>query len=323
MTQRCWLTRSDGSRILVDRRGVLIGRALGNDLMVTDLGTSSVHALARIGPRGPEILAFGRNPTRVNGQPVDGVTLLADGDVVALPGERLTVLVEGERISAAPTSWTLTVDGGSSYGLHRSPIIVGGGEDDDVFIPAWPAGALALSLVQGALVMELSATATVSGKRRAKGRLYTARMGDVVAIGGTQATLIGEPWRTTHSTEVVASAALPTEVRFEFMPSGGHLDMRFPRGKVSLRLPEIRARLVATLLTSHGGYQAGEWVPDDVVIPSVWPRQEGKTRSDVNILVHRVRRNLLSAGVNPFALIERLDRATRFCLADSADVEVA
>lgn len=322
MKPGCWLIREDGTRLRVDGRGVLLGRASGNDVIVSDPATSSVHALVRLGPTGPEILSFGRNPSLVNEVRVSGSRSLADGDRVALPGESFVLRLAGEAVSGTEMTWRVYGPQDRPYGVHRTPMTFGGGPEDDLFIPGLPAGAARASLAQGALVLELGIDAEISGRPVAAGDMHTSDVEDVVVLGGTRLRIVGEPAQGGMSTEIRGPTPLPTTVRFEFLPSGGQLDLTFPRGKVSLRLAEIRARLVATLLSRDGELGPGDWYPDDLLIPKVWPRADNRTRVNVNILVHRVRQDLLKAGVNPFAVLERVDRATRLCLAPGAAVEV-
>lgn len=88
-------------------------------------------------------------------------------------------------------------------------------------------------------------------------------------------------------------------------------------------LAERRCNLVAALLSPTRPYAPGEFVHDEAVIPRVWPHKH-KSRSDLNTLLHRVRRDLMTAGVDGAALIERAKGggATRFRLAPAATVVV-
>ena len=60
-------------------------------------------------------------------------------------------------------------------------------------------------------------------------------------------------------------------------------------------LAELRANLVAALLTPPRPYKAGELIPDDVLAPAIWPGQQERGRTDLNLLLHRTRKNLLRA----------------------------
>jgi len=79
------------------------------------------------------------------------------------------------------------------------------------------------------------------------------------------------------------------------------------------------------LLQPTGEYEPGDFVPDELVLPQIWPRQPERTRTDLNTLVHRVRKDLLKIGVDPTSVIERAATggATRFHLAPGVHVEVS
>ena len=89
-------------------------------------------------------------------------------------------------------------------------------------------------------------------------------------------------------------------------------------------LAELRANLVAALLTPPRPYKAGELIPDDVLAPAIWPGQQERGRTDLNLLLHRTRKNLLRAGINPSVVLARAKKggATCFRLSPGAHVVV-
>ena len=70
--------------------------------------------------------------------------------------------------------------------------------------------------------------------------------------------------------------------------------------------------------------ETGVFVPDDVLLTSIWPGNANRGRTDLNVLIHRTRKSLMNAGVNPSAVLARArqGRATAFHLAPAAKVEV-
>ena len=71
---------------------------------------------------------------------------------------------------------------------------------------------------------------------------------------------------------MMAGAKLPTRAIFEFMPNGGRLELHFiTETPVRVELSELRARLVAALLSPPGDWGPGEHVPDENLIPAIWP----------------------------------------------------
>lgn len=322
MASRCWLVRSDGLRIRVDRRGLLIGRGAGSDVLVPDGRTSSSHALVWQGPRGPQLVAFGRNETRLNGTVAEGVVRLAHDDLLEVPGETLRVVVEGDP-QAETYAWVVAVSEQHPYALYRTGRAAGGGPADELHVPDWPPRALVLSPFEGSLAVQFEVEARCNGERVEAGEVRRARIGDAITIGGTTLRVLHLVDATGKSTHLTPPEAPLTRVGFSFLPHGGELRLGWSGAEQRIRLPEIRARFVATLLTTHGEYRPGDWLPDDVLISNVWPRETGKGRVDVNILLHRVRRDLITTGVDAFALIERDTGATRFLLGPGVDLEVS
>jgi hypothetical protein len=115
-----------------------------------------------------------------------------------------------------------------------------------------------------------------------------------------------------------------TRVVLEFLPVGASLSLTVHGRRLTRVLSELRARLLSTLLRPPGEYEPGDYVPDDLVLPKIWPRQPERTRTDLNTLVHRVRKDLLKIGVDPTSVIKRAvtGGATRFKLQPGVEVEV-
>ena len=317
----CWLARGDDLRIRVGPHGVALGRALGNDVVLQDRAASQLHAIVHLGAFGPELLSFGRNGTRVNGVVVEGGAPLSHGDRIDVPGESLGVEVDGKTNTDRAMFWMAARADGALYGLRR-PVRVGGGPLDDLVVSEWPPAALECNPVGGALVLQFGADAQIGGEHVAAGEMRLARVGDEVHIRGSVVRLFGQAHCASEATALHSQSNLPTDVVFSFLPSGARLTLSFDRGPATVRLSEVRARLVATLLGAATDGNAGAWVSDDVVISRVWPRNTAKTRVDVNILVHRLRRDLLKLGLNPFAVVEREVCATRFLVADGGSVRI-
>ncbi len=322
----CFLRRaSGGARVRVDERGVYLGRGACNDIVLTSRAASTVHAIVRVGPNGPEILPLGRNATELNGTSLEGPHQLWSGDVITVPGEQFTVERADAHAAAQPTGWRAVDASGAQWGLCRAVSRAGGGDDDDLRLPGWPPAALTLFVAQGGLIVEAARPVLVNGVDAAG--LMVVRDGDVLApIDAPEhaLTLRASRWyANSETTEQALPVDLAREIAFEFLPRGGLLRLVFDRGEVAVRLAEVRAALVAVLLGEGGGHAPGDWCPDELVLRRVWPGQDRKDRLDVNNLVHRLRANLVQHGLNPFALIERADGATRIRIAPGARVEVS
>ena len=121
-------------------RVMRIGRALENELVVSDLQVSRHHAEFRATPDGRfEIRDLGcHNGTYVNGQPIakGGSALLGPNDIVGvghstfrLVGDRLEEFVDTGEVSFSARHLTVTVDGGKqilkdvSFGVPEKSLI--------------------------------------------------------------------------------------------------------------------------------------------------------------------------------------------------------
>ncbi|MFJ6753132.1 FHA domain-containing protein [Streptomyces sp. NPDC091266] len=121
-------------------RVMRIGRALENELVVSDLQVSRLHAEFRATPDGRfEIRDLGsHNGTYVNGQPVtkSGKALIGPNDIIGvghstfrLVGDRLEEFVDTGDVSFSARHLTVTVDGGKqilkdvSFGVPEKSLI--------------------------------------------------------------------------------------------------------------------------------------------------------------------------------------------------------
>jgi hypothetical protein len=312
-----WLSRTDGTRLRLDAAGVLAGRAPGCAIALVDPRASGVQALLRQAEGGPELIPLGRNPVRVNDQPASGRQRLRRGDRVDLPGETLTVELDDEE-----EGWWFLERGGLTC-VTRSPTRVGGGPRAHLQIPGWPDEALRLYLLQGALWVEPGVALRVDGREVEAGALLSLRPGATIEAGaGPALTVRGQHPGAAGGTllERGVSAA-----RLTFMPRGGRLSLTLSGRTHGVDLSELRCRLLAVLLQPGEGLAPGDFVPDEQVLPRVWPREPGRDHYDMNTLIHRLRKALLKAGVPPDHVIERSPQggATRAVLASGATAEVS
>ncbi|MER5553886.1 FHA domain-containing protein [Streptomyces sp. NPDC002793] len=121
-------------------RVMRIGRALENELVVSDLQVSRLHAEFRATPDGRfEIRDLGsHNGTYVNGQPLSksGTALIGPNDIVGvghstfrLVGDRLEEFVDTGEVSFSARHLTVTVDGGKdilkdvSFGVPEKSLV--------------------------------------------------------------------------------------------------------------------------------------------------------------------------------------------------------
>ncbi len=318
MRNRAWLITEGGAQLAVGPGGLILGRGVECDLVLGDPGASRRQALVRDLGDLLEVINLGRQPLSINGREVSGRATLEDGDTLALPGALLRVSVDHER--RAYRQWLVSC-GGAAFGVGPGGLSVGG-RADDVCLEGLPAGAARFDTAAGELLVEVAIPATLDGEPLEPGELVAVDGGQVLALGGRALTVHGQRRGSTATSE--PGPQPPRAARLRFEPVGGVLELQLHGRRAEVSLSELRANLVAALLAPPEGYLPGEFVPDELLLPMLWPREPGRDRTDINQLVHRVRRSLLAAGVHPGAVIERAraGNGTRMVLAPGAAVDV-
>jgi hypothetical protein len=321
----CMLVVRDGPSRRVGPNGVWIGRQRDCEIVAADPSVSRRHALVRLTSDGAEVVPVGKGPIDVNGKPRDKPHELADGDELRLPGLVLDVRISAPRPDAeTATGYVLERPRGGSFGVAHTPFVIGGGDTDDLIVKKWPAHALVLHLAQGELYVEVrTGTATRNGADIADDTLVALVPGDTLGYRG-ETFAIGYGRSRDTTTAVAATESLPTKVAIEMLPRGGRVVFSLPEGDRAVYLADRRLDLMVALVQPPDGYRGGELIPDDVVRSVVWPRKAGVSRPEINMLISRLRRDLLDIGLAGPRLLERAPGggATRFVLAPGAEVVV-
>lgn len=308
----------------VGPNGALIGRQKDCEILALDPSVSRRHALVRLTSNGAEVVPLGRAPVEVNGKPHTRVAVLRDGDEIVVPGLRLQVQISAAKPEVDVShAWRLERARGGSFGIVHSPFVIGGDDSDDLIVKRWPAHALVLHVAQGELFVEVaSGKATRNGAEIASEILEPLTAGDELeyrkeklVVRHTDAhdrtTMIGELWG-------------PSRVTVEILPRGGRIVFEMADGAHSVFLHDRRLDLVMALARPPEAYQSGDFIPDDVVASIVWPRNPGVSRTEINVLIARCRKDLVEAGLAGPRLLQRAPGggATRLALAPNAEVVV-
>lgn len=315
-----WLQGELG-RVLIRHGGLLLGRSTDCEIVLADARVSRQQALVRPVEDGVELLVLGRAPVRVNDAAVQAVATLRDGDALTLGGRTFRV------VSTAATSrpraecvWGVESGDGALYRVAESPFTVGGDERDDLHVPTWPPATLTLTVVQRALVLETGPAGVDCDGPLQAAAVVPVRSGAVARFMGRSLRLVSVTAGDDVATAPEAGPALPRLARLEFLPRGGRLTVGYAGWERTLWLADRRCDLVATLLFPPPPYAAGDLVPDDALIPRVWPGGRQGGRVELNTLVFRTRRDLVRADLDGPTLLDRYDGGVRFRLADGADV---
>ncbi len=319
---RCWLASPSGGRLAVTPGGILLGRAPGCDLVLDDPLISRHHLLVRMTVVGPELIPLGRNPIHVNGTVASTPVSLQGGDQIRFADQQFELVIE-PGLSAGPERWALRLSDDSSVALVSYPFSVGGGVDDSLVLPNLPQAAMVLS--EGAPGPDLTnaVECSVDGVLWTEGTRGALVAGNRVSIGDHSLQLERLQPGVAASTVLGPGTRSLVRIHLQFLPVGGRITLVLGAQEVALYLSERRCALIAVLLSPPGDYVAGEYVPDDLLYPKVWGRDQGD-RNSLNVLINRTRKEFAHAGLDGFALIERLPGggATRFRIEEGTDVLV-
>jgi hypothetical protein len=320
-----WLRRNTGARHPVTSAGILIGRSPGCEIILGDPAVSRRQALVYLDDASPTVVPLGSAPCRLGDREPDSPAPLSDGDVLRLGAAALEVISE-QRPLGRESAWVLHRTGGGLFGLSKSVHSVGGGAFDDLGFESLPERALLFYCGPDRLAVERGAAeVSVNGVAIAMDDLVELARGDRVKTGEVELRVATggmiDDTTTRGAHESAPAGALPNSARLEFLPRGGRLFLEIAGQELSVYLAGLRCDLVATLLSPPDPFSPGELVADDRLAAMVWP---GRTmgRTDLNTLVYRLRKDLLNAGIDAFAIVEREAGGARFCLSPAARVEV-
>ncbi len=295
---------------LVLRRGLaVIGRSAACDVVLDDPAISRRQLLLQVASDGVMLVNVGRQAVCHNGQEFDEPTLAVDGDRITIGGEAFAV-VRATALSAEPPRWILRLDGGLSIKIRRVPFLVGGGAGDDLTIDGWPSAALSLHDVGAGLVMELAPAARAL-LQRGEGAAFDAEglvrlaVGMRVYVGGRSFSIVATGADLEGSTLLGGEAASAVELRICAHRRGGTLSIQGGGRCSEVVLAKRRFALVRALLCPQKPAMPGDFIGVETLCRVIWPDDPGKDESDFNVLLYRVRRDLLRAGIDASELVER------------------
>lgn len=317
-----WLEGTSGVRLPIKPSGVVIGRAAHCDLVADDPAISRAQAIIFAGVAGPALTVLGRAPTFVDDKPVEHTCELADGSRVSIPGLTLKVVVT-DRPEPPVTTWVVRGPGGL-FGVVRSPFTIGGAAACDLCVEGWPPEVFRFH-VADRLHLEACAPVTVNGVEQPAGEVVALDPGVTISHQQVRFEIVtGGSLGQDTTAGVVDPSDAPTEVLLQFLARGGRLTVTWRGRPRTVYLPERRCDLVAALLQPPAPFAPGDFIPDDVILPKIWPGK-AMTRVDLNVLMRRARLDLIRADLDGPNLLVRSDggTATGFRIAAGARVRVA
>jgi hypothetical protein len=153
-------------------------------------------------------------------------------------------------------------------------------------------GAIRIELDPDGSTVTLGTDGAVDGRSVSADRPVTIRYGSVVEVGSLVLEVRG----------AAAAGIVPVRLDVEASHRTARVVAIDAAGSVvTVAVSELRGRLISVLLAAG----ADVAVPDERLIPALWPRSVTRTRLDVNQLVHRTRRDLIRAGIDGPRLLVR------------------
>jgi hypothetical protein len=326
----CWLEAQDGKRIPIGPRGLIVGRSLGSDVMLTDATASRRAAFVYRDLEGLWLVRVGRSSVRVEQAEVEDTHALVPGDTLHFPGATFVVHSDDDPALGSAT-WALRRESAppEHEGLPRvqpladQPFSLGGSPDDDLRIPSWPPGLVRLepqpdgtwqaALREGVSIGGTPVQAAITRTLGADARIGYARVVyRLVEVAATQRD-------TLHQLPV----ELPSRVILQpLVPSGGSLSLLFGDIEVTTWIPGVRYDVLQALLDPPAPYGPGDPLPDAVLMPRVWGRALPTDRKAVTTVLKRLRRDLEKGGLPGSLLVDRTQGRSRFRIAEGAAVEL-
>lgn len=298
-----------------------VGRSHTNDLVLSDSRVSSHHAVLWVEGATVMIEDMGsRNGTLVNGERCSGRRALADGDEIAI-GATTILRVSGVAGAVAPGLPVARMpvledlEGGLRFPLWSDRFHVGSAADADLRLDDAPPRLATLLVYDGCEVwlgredddepLETGAEFVLGGRRY--------RIGEMDAGAGPTTGMDNEryPYRITAT----LNGASGPEAEVE------HLQLR-PKYRVEADTRAVLLYLLARKVQEDRdrqlpGLEQG-WCTDQEVATGVWGRARSANDSNsLNVLVHRVRKELVTVGFEPW-FIEKRRRRIRVRVADVA-----
>ena len=321
---RCTLSVAGGPSKRVGANGIIIGRHKDCDIVSGDPEISRRHALVRLTQNGAEIIPLGRTPIEVNGKPRDRIHELADGDTLVMPGLTLAVEIRINRMDPdAPAALRLERVRGGSFGIVHSPFVLGGADTDDLIIKRWPPSAVRLHLAQHELFVEvMSGKAQRNNDEIEPGALEPLAVNDTLTYRKERFIVRSAGALAEATTNVAGVHDLPRRVEIEMLPRGGRVVVTIGDGERAVYLADRQLDFVLALLRPPAPLVGGDFIPDDVVRPIVWPRNPGVGRPEINVLISRCRRAFVEVGLAGPRLLVRATGGggTKFALAAGCEV---
>jgi hypothetical protein len=298
-------------RVIPVRDTVTLGRDLGNHVVLADPNVSGHHAVLQRGPDGVVLRDLGStNGTTVNGAVVAGAHRLSHGDEIGL-GPEVTLRIRQVEAGTSGT-WVLRdVAAGILHLLEDDHLHIGTAEESAIRLPEGPPRAATLLVHAGG---ELWLGMDDADRELVEGDTFTVGSSTFRVEVLAQNTLLAPTARPSRA------ARFPYRLDVTLSPTAAVMSDRTSdrtcqwdaEARVMLLFQlarQLREDRAARVVPAMAG-----WSHDEDLMVGVWGREAlTGAASRFSVLLHRVRKDLELAGLDPWC-VEKRRGATRMVI---------
>ncbi len=300
-----------GSQLRLRRGVTLVGRDPTCDIVLHNSKVSRRQLLIHARRDAVELVKLGRQTVCCDALTLaEAAVVVGDGARISIGGTHFAELCALSKADDPPR-WLARVDRSPALTLPREGFVVGGGATDELRIEGWPPAALRLHPIDAGVIVERSPEvhdllhtdersrfdgdgfARVDPERPLR---IMKRVLSVLLVSATATT------RTCTNTVLGNTKTL---VRLESFGRGGVITVERGDEVSSAYLSRLRFSLVHALIRPRASATAGGYVDLETMSAEIWPNDAFKTEYDFNVLLHRVRQDLIRAGLGADEFIER------------------
>lgn len=285
----------------------LVGRHPACDVVINNSAVSRRQLLIHARADAVELVKLGRQNVYCNESELGEQAMIAgDGDRISFGGTKFAVLRRFE--SERSTRWLICIDGGPGLEVRTNGLVIGGRGHEDLTVEGWPPDALRIHGLDSGVIVECSAAARRLLSEREQDHFDGDGFARIdpdrgLSVAGRMLSVLGTGSKLQASTLLSGHS---TVVRLESYGRGGVLVIESGGGEPrSAYFSRLRFALVRALIHPRPPASPGDYLGVEALCEEIWPDSEHKTEYDFNVLLHRVRQDLLRAGLDVDRVIER------------------
>ncbi len=296
-----------GSQLRLRRGVTLVGRDPTCDIVLRNSKVSRRQLLIHVRRDAVELVNLGRQEVCCDGLTLgEGAAVIAEGARVSIGKTHFAELRALSEEDDAPR-WLARVDHSPALTIPREGFVVGGGVTDELRIKGWPAAALRLQPIDAGVIVEGSPAVRelLQAEERARfdgdGFARVDPEQPLRVMKRVLSVFLVSTTTTTRTSTVLGNTK--TVLKLESFGRGGVITVERGSEVSSAYLSRLRFALLCALVRPRA--VSGGYVDLETMSAEIWPDDDFKTEYDFNVLLHRVRQDLIRAGLGADEFIER------------------